>query len=93
MAITEEHQKSRDGLRRDVYTKLYGRAKYVWAADDHEGPKDFTPETADGESNRFDKSAPLPQRPVLEHKNYIPPTPFDPDARNPYGSVLDAPLR
>jgi hypothetical protein len=29
---------------------------------------------------------------TFKHKSYMPPTPMNADAANPFGSVLDAPL-
>jgi hypothetical protein len=69
-------------MRRNIYRKLYDRP-YTWkdgVSGSGSSSEYGTQEVGGDSSLRY------------EHKSYIPPTPFNPDAPNPFGAVLDAPL-
>jgi hypothetical protein len=66
-----------DARRVHVFEGLYGRP-YVYKSSPNSGSSDSV--------NQFSPSGSGATKP------YIPPTEFDPDSFNPFGSVLDAPI-
>ena len=76
---TVEQAQMTDARRIHVFETLY-KTKYEYAA-----PKQKSSESPDGGVIPFDPDN-------REVKPYIPPTEVDPDAVNPFGSALDAPI-
>ena len=78
-------------MRRTLYGQLYGRT-YRWG-DDVGGEAEFGTQSADTHyANATAANRGVSGGPAITHKPYIPPTPVNADAHNPYGTVLDAPL-
>jgi len=71
-----EEVESVSALRLSLYRNLYGKS-YSY------GPRNKTGNNTAGDSYLADSSVTKP---------YIPPTEFNPESFNPYGSVLDAPI-
>lgn len=80
--VDSEFADARQEVRGQLYGKLYGR-KYTWGANRSSTREFGTQEVG------MDPASGVPE---LEHKPYVPPTPFDPSSTRPYGSLLDAPL-
>jgi hypothetical protein len=85
---TAEHAEAKDESRTMLYRIVYGR-EYLFAARgkrrsaadfDFDDPLDDVPLDFD------------PLAPDRSTKAFTPPTPFNPDSRLPFGSVIDAPL-
>ncbi len=66
-----------DARRVHVFEGLYG-TPYIYKTSQNSG--------GSGSMNQFAPGA------SGDTKPYIPPTEFDPDSYNPFGSVLDAPI-
>ncbi len=88
---SEEAIKAQSAVRVAVY-KLYGRTyKFEYHGKKPKSPADYG---YDDETLPYDTSADIkPFDPKTEPtKAYTPATNFDPDAANPFGGVLDAPM-
>lgn len=82
---TEAEVRTRSRTRELLYGKMYGRPyRYAYTPSEPQEEDDED----DFESDEITPFNPK-NRPV---KEYIPPTPFDPDSSNPFGTILDAPL-
>lgn len=80
--VEESVGQAKTQLRGRIYNKLYLRP-YTWGVNEQPEKEFGTQEVG---SNGFR------DQPVLEHKGYVPPTPFDPTSKRPYGMLLDPPL-
>ena len=86
-----EVAEARDSIRQSIYSELYAR-EYKY------GAKKTPKLTGDPEIDYplDDSDIPTPVDPFERSqatKPYVPPTSFDDSAPNPFGGVLDAPLR
>jgi hypothetical protein len=90
-AANQEQSDAKDQVRQQIYSSMY-KTEYAYSAkkqtdfsalDDPLGEDDDMPVPVDP----FERSGSTKPKP------YTPATNFDPDAINPFGSVLDAPLR
>ena len=84
-----EQQEARDEMRTLIYRTFYN-AEYKYGASKSKNSNLIPAENEDFEV----EDLPAPFDPLQgAAKQYTPATSFDPDAANPFGSVLDAPLK
>lgn len=79
-----EEAQAQSKMRTQLYS-LYGKSYNYGATNSSKttyGGRAYAPDDVD----EFDVT------PVDVKKSYIPPTKFNPESSNPFGSVLDAPL-
>ena len=100
--VSEESMKSRSGIRTSLYMDLYG-VKYKYEYVDPKKarspyqhsyvPEDDTPDTSLGYMDESQAAKPFTPREMKpETIPYTPATKFDPEAANPFGGILDAPM-
>lgn len=88
---SEEHIKSQSNTRETLYRDLYGTEyKYKYrekgqSNNNYVGDLDDLPVDEEEEIKPFDPLAGPP-------KAFVPATEFNPEARKPFGDVLDSPL-
>jgi hypothetical protein len=85
---------ARDKMRSTIYEELYARP-YRYGASSSSSTTDFS---ALDDPFGDDDDAPVPVDPfersgAVAPKPFTPATDFNPDASNPFGRLLDAPLR
>lgn len=80
---TPEEAKGQSKMRTQLYS-LYGRSYKYGSGDSGTtyGGRAYVPDDLDS----------VDVTPVSVKKAYVPPTKFNPESTNPFGSVLDAPL-
>jgi hypothetical protein len=91
---TGEQQEARMANRERIYTQLYENPSYEWAVKDKQRSGDDFSSAAPRVTTAAGQTVlpGMPDVPEYTHKDYIPPTDFNPDAAKPFGDVLDAPL-
>lgn len=79
---SSEHYESKDSMRKVVYKNFY-ETDYIYASDKSQssGSFDYGFDDLDGPINDIPDVK-------KETKPYFPPTNFDPDAANPFGTAL-----
>lgn len=75
--VSAEEAEALSSLRTSIYRNLYGTT-YQYSSSKNKGNSDYA---NDGYFDDFSETKP-----------YIPPTDFNPNASNPFGSLLDAPI-
>lgn len=87
--MSAEHGEARDAMRDSIYESMY-KTEYTFKASKKQNDFSGIDLPLD------DEDVPVPVDPFARSgyvKPYTPATDFDPSATNPFGSVLDAPLR
>ena len=88
--MNAEQQEAREKMRVNLYSEIYERGSYKWITQKSGGGESASGTTYGGD---FDSaSEPVDGKVKLESKEYIPPTPFNPDAAKPFGDILDEPM-
>lgn len=77
--VNGEHAKSKSIIRESLYTNLYNQ-KYKYGYSENNSSFDY-----DSDEDPFIATGNATSNEV---KPYMPPTPFNPDAPNPFGSAL-----
>jgi hypothetical protein len=89
--VNKEQSDARDLSRETIYSSMYGS---TYAYGSSKKPTDFS----ELDDPLGDDDIPMPVDPfersgAVAPKPYTPATDFNPDADNPFGRLLDAPLR
>lgn len=87
-----EHAEAGSRVRVSIYENMYDREyKYEFISsekDSNDGGRSYISDDIDDPLNDLTPMTTKPKK----LKPYIPPTDFDPDSYNPFGSVLDSPI-
>lgn len=87
-----EHAEAGSRVRVSIYENMYDREyKYEFISsekDSNDGGRSYIGDDIDDPLNDLTPMTTKPKK----LKPYIPPTDFDPDSYNPFGSVLDSPI-
>jgi hypothetical protein len=75
---------TKNSVRDVIYETVYER-KFAYST---KGSKDFSSDTQAGNSEPFDEFGNYIPSKTNNVKPYVPPTNFNPDSDNPFGSVL-----
>jgi hypothetical protein len=79
----EDFMKAKAEMRKQLYGMLYERA-YRWGESSTSSNHEFGTQEVGAD--------PISGAPELTHKPYVPPTPVNPTAARPYGTLVDPPL-
>lgn len=95
---SEEELVSRSNIRTSLYENLYDLPyKYKYVPPKKPGTNspasDYTPSETQNFEDLSEEESSTPFNPRAERpKDFVPPTDFDGESSNPFGSVLDAPM-
>lgn len=87
-----EHAEAASRVRTSIYENMYDTEyKYEFVSSDKGAQNSGRSYISDDVDDPFDDLTPMSTKPK-KLKPYIPPTEFDPDSYNPFGSTLDSPF-
>lgn len=91
---TAEQSEARTKTREDLYSKMYGRS-YKYSNKTSQTSRTYTEDYGDITPESNVPNADIqPFNPKKQPtKAYVPPTEFDETAADPFGAILDSPLK
>lgn len=89
---TSEHAEAASRVRTSIYRNMYDTEyKYEFVSSEKSAQSGGRSYIGDDIDDPLNDLTPMDTKPK-KLKPYIPPTDFDPDSYNPFGSVLDSPI-